>query len=174
MPDLLSQTSGPDVSVRPAHPSDKPTVERLWLMFRHDLSEPRGVLPHPDGSFRSEWVEAAFTEPGWAPYLLTCGERPAGLAFVRGLTGPTHVLNSFFVVRGARRQGVGLRAVRQVLARHPGRWEIAFQHDNPPAVGFWRRVAREVAGDAWTEELRPVPDRPELPPDAWISFAVAD
>ncbi|WP_371872608.1 hypothetical protein [Streptomyces pacificus] len=35
---------------------------------------------------------------------------------------------------------------------------------------FWRRVATEVADDAWTEERRPVPARPDVPPDVWISF----
>ncbi|MDO0929136.1 GNAT family N-acetyltransferase [Streptomyces sp. TG1A-8] len=162
----------PDVSVRPATPEDRPAVERLWLMFRHDLSEFRGVLPAADGTFRNDRVGCAFAGPGWAPYLLTLGERPAGLAFVRGLDGPARVLNSFFVARGARRRGIGLRCAREVLVRHPGPWEIAFQHDNPAAVRFWPRVARELAGDAWTREQRPVPGRPELPPDVWISFTV--
>jgi hypothetical protein len=82
------------------------------------------------------------------------------------------VLNSFFVVRGARREGIGLTAVREVVLRHPGPWEIAFQYDNEPAVRFWRRVAGELAVDAWSEETRPVPNRPDLRPDAWISFRV--
>lgn len=161
-----------DVAVRPATPEDRPAVERLWLMFRHDLSEFTGLLPAADGTFRSERVACAFTEPGWAPYLLTCEERPAGFAFVRALDGPVRVLNSFFVARGARRRGIGLRAAREVLTRYPGPWEIAFQQDNPAAVSFWPRVAEDLAGDAWTREPRPVPGRPELPADVWISFTV--
>jgi predicted acetyltransferase len=139
-------------------------------MFRHDLSEFGGVLPGPDGTFRSERLDSAFTDPDWAPYLLRSGERPVGFAFVRGLTGPTRVLNSFFVVRGARRARIGLRAAAQVVAHHPGPWEVAFQDANAGAVRFWRRVATEIAGDAWTEERRPVPGRPGLPPDVWIAF----
>ncbi|MER6065741.1 GNAT family N-acetyltransferase [Streptomyces sp. NPDC001792] len=161
-----------DVTVRPASAEDRPTVERLWLMFRHDLSAFRCVLPAPDGTFRDERVESAFTRPGWAPYLFECGTHPAGFAFVRGLDGPVRVLNSFFVVRGVRRRRVGLQAVRAVLTRHPGPWEVAFQRDNPAAVAFWHRVASDLAGDAWTCELRPVPERPELPPDVWLSFRV--
>lgn len=160
----------PDVSVRPAHAADRPALERLWLMFRHDMSEFQGLLPNPDGTFRDERLHLALTDPDRAPYLLTSGDRPAGLAFVRGLTGPTRVMNSFFVVRGARRTGIGLRAGQEIVARHPGPWEIAFQDRNTTAVGFWRRVATRVAGDAWSEERRPVPGRPDLPPDVWISF----
>jgi predicted acetyltransferase len=114
----------------------------------------------------------AFSEPYWAPYLLTVGDSPAGLAFVRGLSGPTRVLSSFFVVRGARRTGIGLRAVQEVVARHPASWEVAFQDANMAAVCFWRRVATEIAGDSWTEERKPVPGGPDLPPDVWISFSV--
>ncbi|MFF5937870.1 GNAT family N-acetyltransferase [Streptomyces sp. NPDC012508] len=162
----------PDVSVRLARPADRPTLERLWLMFRHDMSAYSGVLPRPDGTFRSERLDSALTDPGWAPYLVTSGEHPVGLAFVRGLTSPTRVLSSFFVVRAARRAGIGLRAVREVMAAHPGSWEVAFQEDNTGAVRFWRRVATDIAGEAWTEERRPVPGRPDAPPDAWISFEV--
>ncbi|MFB6988920.1 GNAT family N-acetyltransferase [Streptomyces sp. NPDC056178] len=159
-----------DISVRLAEQADRPALERLWLLFRHDMSEFSGVLPRPDGTFRSDRLHAAFTQADWAPYLVTSGECPVGLAFVRSLTGPTRVLSSFFVVRGVRRTGIGLRAVHEVVAKHPGPWEVAFQEGNDAAVGFWRRVASEIAGDAWTEERRAVPGRPDLPPDSWISF----
>ena len=163
-----------DPTVRLTTEADRPALERLWLLFRHDMSEWSGALPDPDGAFRSERLESALTDPDWAAYLfLNEAQRPLGFAFVRSLTGPTRVLNSFFVVRGARRGGVGLGAVGQVLARHPGAWEVAFQDANPPAVRFWHRVAGQVAGEAWTEERRPVPAMPELPPDVWISFTVA-
>ncbi|MBV9023008.1 MAG: GNAT family N-acetyltransferase [Streptomycetaceae bacterium] len=162
----------PEVSVRIANADDRATVERLWLMFRHDMSEFDGRLPDPDGTFSNDRLQTVFTDSDWAPYLLTSGERPVGLAFVRGLTGPTHVLNSFFVVRGARRSGIGLLAVQEVVAKHPGPWEVAFQDDNATAAHFWRRVATEIAGDIWAEERRPVPGRPDLPDDVWISFNV--
>ncbi|MGW5658695.1 GNAT family N-acetyltransferase [Streptomyces sp. NPDC003758] len=161
-----------DVSVRLADAADQPILERLWLLFRHDMSEFSGALPNPDGTFRSDRLQAAFAQADWAPYLLTSGASPVGLAFVRSLTAPTRVLSSFFVVRGARRTGIGLRAVQEVVAKHPGPWEVAFQESNVAAVGFWRRVATEIAGDVWTEARRPVPERPDLPPDTWITFNV--
>ena len=136
------------------------------------MSEFGGQLPNPDGTFHSERFQAAVEDTDWAPYLLACGERPVGLALVRGLEGQKRVLSSFFVVRGARRAGIGLRAVQDVVARYPGCWEVAVQDENAAAVQFWRRVATEIAGDAWTEDRRAVPGQPSFPPDTWISFDV--
>jgi hypothetical protein len=60
----------------------------------------------------------------------------------------------------------------EVLRRHPGRWEIAFQEENPGAARFWRGIATELAGDAYQEERRPVPGKPHIPPDVWLTFTV--
>ena len=55
----------------------------------------------------------------------------------------------------------------------PGRWEVAFQDENPPAARFWRQVASTVAPGTWTEEGRQDPVRDYIPPDRWISLDVA-
>jgi predicted acetyltransferase len=164
------------LTIRPTTPADRPVLERLWLLFRHDMSEVSGTLPDPSGQFRRERLDAAFTEPGWQGLMAHLqpadggAPSPVGFALVRGVDGPTRVLSSFFVVRGARRAGIGRQLAAQVLASFPGRWEIAFQDANAPAVRFWREVATTAVGQEWDEEHRAVPGRPDLPPDTWISF----
>jgi len=162
----------PTTTLRHATAEDRPVLERLWLMFRHDLSVFRGLLPNPDGTYRSGRLDAALAESDWVAYLLMSGDRPIGLALIRGLSCHVRVLSAFFVVRGARRRGLGMDAVRELTDRCPGRWEVAFQESNDVASRFWRRVATEIAGDTWTLERRAVPGRPELRPDTWISFEV--
>jgi predicted acetyltransferase len=162
-----------DLAVRRVETGDRVAMERLYLMFRHDLSEFQGQLPRPDGSYRSEWLENALTgHPEWAGYIFHTGENPAGFCLMRALQHPVHVLNSFFIVRPLRRAGLGLRAVQQVLANHPGPCEVAFQDNNATAVAFWRRVAATHSGPDWTEQLRPVQGKPEARPDTWITFTV--
>lgn len=163
-----------ELVVRRVSGADREVLERLWLLFRHDLSEFQGQLPKPDGSYRTEWLELVLTgDPNWAGYLFSTNENPIGFSFVRALTEPVRVLNAFFVVRPARRNGLGLRAVQEVLAHHPGPCEVPFQANNETAVRFWRRVATEMSGDTWTEEPRPIRGNPDAPPDQWISFTVS-
>ena len=148
-------------------PVDRSALQRMWLMFRHDMSEFAGQLPNPDGSFRREWLDSALEDTNWAAYLALVGDRPAGFAFVRALEQPSRVLNSFFIVRGARRGGYGTRFVKQVLAAHPGPWEIAFHERNVEGARFWRRIATEVAGNAWHEEVRLAMNGASVP-NVWV------
>jgi predicted acetyltransferase len=162
-----------DLLVRRVQASDRVLMERLWLMFRHDLSEFQGQLPRPDGSYRSERLEDVLKgHPEWAGYLISLGEVPIGFCFMRALQQPVRVLNAFFLVRPVRRRGYGLRAVQEVLSNHPGPCDVAFQANNETAVRFWQRVATEVSGDVWTQEERPIVGNPGATPDLWISFKV--
>ena len=171
-PDQASPASAvASVSVSVAGASERSVLERLWLMFRHDMSEFRSILPGTDGTFRTDRLDAALSDPGWAVYLLRFGDNPAGFALVRGLADTRRVINSFFVVRGARRSGFGREAVRAIVAEHQGPWSVAFQDTNTKAVSFWRSIAEDTAPGAWTEVRRPVPGQPDLPPDVWIEFS---
>lgn len=165
-----SRRTLPAVILRTAIPRDRATLDRLWLMFRHDLSEFRRVLPAPDGTFRSERLDASFTDPDWRTYVIETEHRPVGLALVRGLVLPPRVISGFFVVRGVRRQGVGLLAVRELVTAYAGPIKVAFQAENAAASRFWRRAATEITPDQWSEERRPVPGRPDLAPDIWITM----
>ena len=149
----------------------RPLLERLWTMFRHDMSAYSGALPDNEGRFRQERLDAALTEPGWGAYLFWRGSAPVGLAVVRGLDTNERIISSFFIVHGARRSGVGRAAVKHVTGLQPGPWSVAFQDSNKVAAQFWPTVAAE-ADDHWTLERREAPGYPALPADSWVRFGV--
>jgi predicted acetyltransferase len=156
--------------LRPANDDDRDLLDRLWLMFRHDMSEFNGALPSADGTFRSEALQEAVVDPGSAAFIVELDDHAVGLVIVRALDKPVRVLSRFFVVRGARRLGVGQSSVRQLLDLYPGRWTVAFQTANTAAGAFWRKVAA-LSSAEWIEERRPVPVREDLPGDTWIEFS---
>ena len=103
----------------------------------------------------------------WAPHPKDGAEAPAAFALVNRLGSGRNHLAAFYVLPHYRRGGLGRRVVRDVVGRHPGGWEIAFQHENEPAIRFWRSIATDLWGDAWVETEEPVPDV-DVPPDHWI------
>lgn len=143
-------------------------AERLWQPYRHDLSEFRGSMPDEEGLYKLGRFPSFFEDPDRCGYLIYSGQALAGFALIRGLSADPKVVGEFFVVRAARRQRVGYEAAITLLRLHPGRWDIAFQEENPGAARFWRRVATDVAGSAVKEERRRVPGKPNVPPDTWL------
>ncbi|MDA2815126.1 GNAT family N-acetyltransferase [Nocardiopsis sp. RSe5-2] len=166
--------SAPVVTVEPVGDESRDLVERLGQFERHDMSEFRGGVPGEDGTFPFPRLPLFFDEPEREVLLIRADGAVAGFALTRPLPDGSTSIGAFFILRGLRRGRVGLRAALALLRLRPGRWSIAFQEDNPGAARFWRRVADAAAGDAWREERREVPGRPELPPDTWILLDTGD
>lgn len=148
-------------------------VAWLWQDFRHDLGTIVHGFPYADGRYQHAGLDG-FPRPdgagylAWQPHPKTGEDAPVGFATVSAIGSGRCGLDAFFVVPATRRAGLGRRFALDVLARHPGPWEIGFQHDNVAAGQFWRAVATDAWGDAWTETEEPVPGKPDVPPDHWI------
>jgi predicted acetyltransferase len=155
-------------SLRRLTDAQRPVVERLWQLYRHDLSEFRGSMPDDQGRYKPGGLPTSFDDPDRCGYLIHSGAALAGFVLVRGVVDEPRTIGEFFVVRAARRKRVGYDAALRVLRLHPGRWEIPFQEENPGAARFWRRVVVDAVGTAYREERRPVPGKPEIPPDTWL------
>ena len=149
-------------------PEQRPVVDRLWQLYQHDMSEFRGSVPDDQGLYKAGRLPLFFGDPDRCGYLVRHDGALVGFALVRGLSADTRVMGEFFVVRAARRKRAGYQTALELFRLHPGQWEIPFQEENPGAARFWRQVAAQVAGDAVKEERRPVPDKPEIPPDTWL------
>ena len=156
----------PRVTVCPATAEEWPVVERLAQLERHDLSQFRGYVPRADGTYAFDRLDLFRAEPGRQAWLIRYGLTLAGFALTRPLeTGGTSMY-AFFIVRGLRRDGVGLQAARELLRLIPGVWGIAFQDENAGAQPFWERVATDAVGDRWHLEKRAGPEGHT--PDIWL------
>ena len=162
------------VSVDLGSGDSRTALERLWQLYVHDLSEFRGTLPDDEGSYPTERLETFLDDPDGACYLISHDSALVGFALIRGVVTEPKVLGEFLIVRAARRRHVGHQAAIELLRAHPGGWEIAFQEENTAAARFWRRVAADTVGSECTEERRPVPGKPHLPPDNWLTFTLPD
>jgi predicted acetyltransferase/ADP-ribose pyrophosphatase YjhB (NUDIX family) len=147
---------------------DWPVVERLWQLYQHDLSEFRHSAPDPDGLFQARRLPGYRSGHDSLAYLARRGDVPCGFALVHGVSRERRLMGEFFVSRSARGRGLAAAFASDVMGRHPGRWVVPFQDENPRAAAFWRRLAADVLDDV-TEQTFAVPGKPHLPPDVWMT-----
>jgi len=149
----------------------RPIVQNLLQLYVHDLSQFRLSRPDEEGRFNhDERYAPYFSDPDRCAYLFRDASGPMGFGMVRGLREDRRLMAAFFIVRGVRRLGLGREAALAMLRHHVGVWEIPFQEENSGAARFWRGVADAAVGHEWTEERRPVPIKPHIPDDVWITL----
>lgn len=166
--------SGASFSVSPVSDDQWEIVAWLWQAFRHDLATIVNGLPYADGRYQARQLEGlpspdAAGYLAWRPHPRTGKDAPIAFAVIEGLTSDRRSVLAFWVAPAVRREGIGRQLALELLARHDGPWSIAFQHENESAGRFWREIADAAFGPGrWSEELRPVPGRPQTPPDHFI------
>lgn len=122
--------------------SRRPTLDHLWQLYKHDLSEFRDSHPNDEGLFVTKRsIDQTLADGDHEAALIYLGNELAGFVIVGRLTGEVRDVSEFFIVRSRRNQGLGAVAAQAVLKEHPGSWEIAFQEKNTAAATFWRHVA---------------------------------
>ncbi len=147
------------VTLEAASRAEEPILARLLELYMHDLSEVFPIAPGPDGRFGYP-LAPYWNEPATHfPFLVRAGSGLAGFALAaRGspATDDPEVLDvaEFFVLRGARRSGVGRRAAGLLWSRLPGRWVVRVAERNERALPFWRAVVAEHTGGAFRERAQ--------------------
>ena len=83
--------------------------------------------------------------------------RPVGFALILhrppGARDIDYRMAEFFIARSARRRGLGRSAVRLILDRFAGRWEVIEYQRNPGAVAFWRRIVADYTKGDYRERV---------------------
>jgi len=157
---ILSTT----VSVRDARTNrgDRRWIESVYRDYLNDLApQSTGIFPilgevgHREPDQLARW----FADSSVQVLTILRGSEPVGFAMVRsggasaGRVPADYSMAEFFVDRRWRRHGIGQAAVRLILDRFAGRWEILEYLRNPAAVDFWRRVVGAYTGGRYQERV---------------------
>jgi predicted acetyltransferase len=136
-------------------------LENLFQLYVHDFSEfwrpGQGADIGDDGRFPPyPPLEAYWNEAGREARFIRSAGALAGFALLNahshsGIACDWNV-GEFFVARPYRGSGIGSLVLRQLIADHSGRWEVAIAERNLPAQAFWPRAIR-AAGIETIEQI---------------------
>ena len=166
MPANSEKASG-RIEVAAATRDQVSTMANLLELYAHDFSEFHHLELGANGRFGYPRLASYWSEPNHHPFLLKVDAELAGLVLVRkGLDG-TGVwdMAEFFIVRGYRRRGIGMKVAHEVWRRLPGPWAVRVMESNGTALRFWERAIATFCG----EGIGPV--RVEKDGEFWQVFA---
>lgn len=145
------KTSSPHIEIVPASVEQAPILANLLELYAHDFSEFMDLELDEDGRYGYEHLSRYWREPHHYPFLVKVDGKLAGFVFVQRATpeaGDEHVWDvaEFFIVRGYRRLGIGIKAAHEVWRKFPGRWQVRVMDRNQKAKAFWARAVNEFIG----------------------------
>ncbi|MEW6188073.1 MAG: GNAT family N-acetyltransferase [Thermodesulfobacteriota bacterium] len=139
------------VQVLPATADQAPILANLFQLYMHDFSEFVELEPGADGRFREERLISYWQEADRHPYLVLVSGNLAGFALIKEgseISGAPGVwdMAEFFILRGRRRLGIGMKAALELWKKHPGEWEIRVRERNNGAIAFWAGAVKAFSG----------------------------
>jgi predicted acetyltransferase len=139
------------VEIIPASSEQSPILANLLELYAHDFSEYMELEIGSDGRFGYEQLSLYWKEAGRHPFLIQASGSLAGFALVREgsrISGAKDVqdMAEFFIVRGHRRLGIGMKAAHALWRRFPGKWEIRVLDRNRGAKKFWSKTIAAFIG----------------------------
>lgn len=133
------------IQVVPASPEQAPVIANLLELYAHDFSEFHHLELAPDGRFGYHDLPRYWSVPDRHAFLIKVNGSLAGFVLLkRGseVSDDARIwdVGEFFIVRGYRRQGIGMKAAHEVWRRFPGPWEVRVMESNCDAFKFWQRA----------------------------------
>ena len=130
--------------------SDADLINSLLDEYLLELGSYRDVLSGATTSASYPYLDAYWSEPGRHVFIIQCDSNVVGFALIRDPTSTksaVYQLAEFYIKPESRRLDIGRRAVRAILKRFPGQWELQVHTRNSAAVQFWESCIRDVAGE---------------------------
>lgn len=138
-------------TLQPIARAQAPVLDRLVQLYAHDFSAHMPLALGPDGRYDVSFGDRWWTDQDHHAFFVRWHDQLAGFALVRQgsqVTAAPDVMDvaEFFVVRGARRQGVGTQAAHALFETFPGGWEMRVRRTNRAAKTFWVQAAETFGG----------------------------
>jgi predicted acetyltransferase len=147
-----------DVEILPALPEQEPILANMLELYAHDFSEFIDLKLGADGRFGYKQLSLYWKESNRYPFLIMANGHFAGFVFVRrgsDISNDADVwdIAEFFIVRGFRRLGIGMKVAQEIWKKFPGKWEVRVIDRNQKARNFWARAINEFLG----KTIEPIP-----------------
>jgi len=139
------------VEVAAATADQEPILANLIELYAHDFSEIADLRLDSSGRFGYAALPLYWQESNRYPFLVKVDGALGGFVLVkRGseVSADESVWDvaEFFILRGYRRRGIGIRAAHEVWRKFPGPWEVRVSQRNQAARAFWSGAVAAFVG----------------------------
>ena len=130
-----------DIVIELVKKEEKDILRNLLEKYHYEHSQYDKRDVNMLGNFGYDYLDNYWTEKNRFPYFIKVSNKLAGFIMVNDYNetklDTNYTVSEFFIMYKYRRKGIGKYAVKHILEKHKGKWQLSFHPNNEGSKKFW-------------------------------------
>ena len=142
-----------NITIEPVLKAEKEILKNLLEKYSYEFSQYSNLNVNSLGLYGYDYLDCYWTEMNRYPFFIKTDGKLAGFVMVNDYPevkiDTNYTLSEFFVMYKYRRHGIGKYAVKYILDKFNGRWQLKYHPKNEAAQKFWIKTIGEYTKEKY-------------------------
>jgi len=136
-----------DIIIEPVAKEEKEILRNLLEKYMYEFSQYNNLDVNSLGLYGYSYLDNYWTEKNRFPFFIRANGKLAGFVMVNDYPevkmDTNYTMSEFFVMYKYRRCGIGKYAVKYILDKFKGKWQLRYHPKNEISQKFWIKTISE-------------------------------
>jgi len=136
-----------DIILEPVAKEEKEIIRNLLEKYMYEFSQYNNLDVNNLGLYGYSYLDNYWTEENRFPFFIKANGKLAGFVMVNDYPevriDTNYTMSEFFVMYKYRRCGIGKYAVKYILDKFKGKWQLRYHPKNEISQKFWIKTISE-------------------------------
>jgi len=136
-----------NITIEPVAKEEKEILRNLLEKYMYEFSQYNNVDVNSLGLYGYSYLDNYWTEKNRFPFFIRVNGKLAGFVMVHDYPevkiDTNYTMSEFFVMYKYRRCGIGKYAVKYILDKFRGKWQLRYHPKNEISQKFWIKTINE-------------------------------
>jgi len=136
-----------DIIIEPVTKEEKEILRNLLEKYMYEFSQYNNLDVNNLGLYGYSYLDNYWTEENRFPFFIRANGKLAGFVMVNDYPevkmDTNYSMSEFFVMYKYRRCGIGKYAVKYILDKFKGKWQLKYHPKNEISQKFWIKTISE-------------------------------
>ena len=136
-----------NISVELAKKEEKEILRNLLEKYNYEFSQYNELDVNNLGLYGYDYLDCYWTEEKRYPYFIRIDNKLAGFIMINNYpevkVDTDYTISEFFIMYKYRKMGIGKYAVKYILDKYRGKWQLKYHPKNDVSKLFWNKTINE-------------------------------
>ena len=136
-----------NIAIELVKKEEKEILKNLLEKYNYEFSQYNDLDVNNLGLYGYDYLDCYWTEENRFPYFIKVNDKLAGFVMVNDYQevnlNTKYTISEFFIMYKYRQKGIGKYAVKYILNKYKGKWQLKYHPKNETSKIFWNKTIEE-------------------------------